>query len=143
MMAELVKAGKKNPAVRQRATNLTQDLKQKDRLGEIRALFDYVQNAIRYVRDIRNVETLHFPEQIMSQEYGDCDDKSVLLASLLESIGHPTRFVAVGFQPDKYSHVFVDTRLGPANKWLSLDATEPHPMGWRPPGIKEILPWYN
>lgn len=151
MMSELVKAGKKNPAIRQRATNLTQDLPQKDRIGEIRAIFNYVQNSIRYVRDIHNVETLHYAEQVMSQEYGDCDDKAILIASLLEAIGHPTRFVAVGFAPGEYSHVFVDVRLGAPSpsagwlngKWLSLDTTEPQPMGWRPPGIVEILPWYN
>ena len=141
-MSDLVKAGKKNPAIRQRATSLTQDLRQKDRLGEIRKIFNYVQNSIRYVRDIHNVETLHFPEQVMTQEHGDCDDKAVLLASLLEAIGHPTRFVAVGFAPGEYSHVFVDTIIG-NKKWLSLDTTEPQPMGWRPPGIVETLPWYN
>ena len=141
-MTELVKAGKKNPAIRQRATTLVQDLRSKDRIGEIRKLFDYVQNSIRYVRDIRDVETLHYAEQVMSQEYGDCDDKAVLLASLLEAIGHPTRFVAVGFKPGEYSHVFLDTMIG-NNKWLSLDPTEPQPMGWRPPGIVEIFPMYN
>lgn len=133
---------KKNLSIRNKALALTQGLRQKDRIGEIRALFDYVQNNIRYVRDIREVETLQFPEQTMSQESGDCDDKSTLLASLLESIGHPTRFVAVGFKPGHYSHVFVDTRIG-QNGWLTLDTTEPHPMGWRPPGIVEALPWYN
>jgi transglutaminase-like putative cysteine protease len=153
MMSDLVKAGKKNPAIRQRATNLTQDLPQKDRIGEIRKLFDYVQNSIRYVRDIHDVETLHYAEQVMSQEYGDCDDKAVLMASLLEAIGFTTRFVAVGFQPGVYSHVFVDVRIGNGRgavhpslnfgQWLTLDTTEPQPMGWRPPGIVEILPWYN
>lgn len=134
--------GKKQPVIRAKALSLTQDLPQKDKLGEIRALFDYVQNGIRYVRDITNVETLYYPEQVMYQESGDCDDKSVLLASLLESIGHPTRFVAVGFQPGHFSHVFVDTIVG-NGKWLSLDTTEPQPMGWRPPGIVSVLPWYN
>jgi transglutaminase-like putative cysteine protease len=142
MMSDLVKAGKKNPAIRQRATSLVQDLPSKDRLGEIERLFNYVQNSIRYVRDIHDVETLHYAEQVMSQEHGDCDDKAILLSSLLESIGHPTRFVAVGFQPGEFSHVFVDTMIG-NKKWLSLDTTEYHPIGWRPPGIVEILLWYN
>lgn len=143
MMSGLVKNGRKNSIVRAKALNLTQDLPQKDGIGEIRKLFDYVQNSIRYVRDIHNVETLAPPEQTMSQESGDCDDKAVLLASLLEAIGHPTRFVAVGFQPENYSHVFVDTRVGPPGKWLSLDPTEPYPMGWRPPNIVSVLPWNN
>lgn len=142
MMSELTKAGKKTPAIRSKAVSLVQNLPQKDRLGEIRNLFNFVQNNIRYVRDIHEVETLHYAEQVLAQESGDCDDKAILLASLLEAIGHPTRFVAVGFKPGEYSHVFVDTIIG-NKQWLSLDTTEPYPMGWRPPNIVEILPWYN
>jgi transglutaminase-like putative cysteine protease len=142
MMSELVKAGKKNPTVRAKATNLVQSLTPKDWFAEIHTLFNFVQNTIRYVRDIRGVETLHYPEQILAQEYGDCDDKAILLAALLEAIGHPTRFVAVGFRPYQYSHVFTDTRIR-NNKWLSLDPTEMRPMGWRPPGIVSIISWYN
>jgi transglutaminase-like putative cysteine protease len=142
MMTELVKNGKKNASVRAKALALTHDLPQKDKLGEIRALFNFVQNNIRYVRDISGVETLAYPEQVLVQESGDCDDKSTLLAALLESIGHPTRFLAVGFQPGNFSHVFVETIVG-NKKWLSLDTTEPQPMGWRPPGIVNVLPWYN
>ena len=137
LMVKLVKQGKTNPLIRQKATELTQDLRQKDFTGEIRNIFDFVQNNIRYVRDIAGVETLHYPEQVMLQEYGDCDDKAILLASLLASIGHPTRFVAVGFRSGIFSHVFVDTRYGPG--WLSLDPTEPHHMGWRPPGMQTVM----
>ena len=140
-MKDLVKAGRKNLSIRSKAVNLVSNLPQKDRIGEIRALFDFVQNEIRYVRDIHNVETLHYAEQVLAQASGDCDDKSVLLASLLESIGHPTRFNAVGFRPGEFSHVFVETRVGP--KWLSLDTTEPYPMGWKPPNIVETMVFYN
>lgn len=147
MMTELVKAGKKNPAIRSKAVNLVQNVPQKDRMGEIRAIFDFVQNEIRYVRDIHNVETLHYAEQVMAQASGDCDDKGILLASLLESIGHPTRFMAVGFKPGEFSHVFVETQIySPRNGkiiWFPLDPTEPYPMGWRPPRIVETLPYYN
>ncbi len=141
-MTELVRTGKKTPAIRSKAVALTQDLPQKDRIGEIRALFKFVQNSIRYVRDISEVETLHYAEQVLAQESGDCDDKSVLLAALLEAIGHPTRFLAVGFKPGELSHVFVQAKVR-SNDWLSLDTTEPYPMGWQPPGIVEALPWYN
>lgn len=133
--------GKKNPIIRNKAANLVQGLRQKDYTGEIAALFDFVQNNIRYTKDIRNVETLHYAEQVLAQEYGDCDDKSVLLASLLEAIGHPTRFVAIGFQQGVYSHVLVDTRYG--HGWMPLDTTEPRPMGWAPPGIIEAYVWKN
>ncbi|MDE2019669.1 MAG: transglutaminase domain-containing protein [Patescibacteria group bacterium] len=110
-------------------------------MGEIRALFEFVQNEIRYVRDIHNVETIHFPEVILENSQGDCDDKAVLLGAVLESIGHPVRLVAVGFRPGVYSHVYLETRFG-KNGWLPLDATEPYSMGWKPKNIVERMERY-
>ena len=78
---------------------------------------------IQYVRDIRGVETLQTPLVTMKIRQGDCDDQSVLLAALLESIGHPTRFVAIKqnfFGP--YVHVYTETKIGP--KWIPLETTE-------------------
>ncbi len=53
-------------------------------------LHRFVRDNIRYIKDIRDVETVAYPDITLQQGQGDCDDKSVLLASLLESIGHPT-----------------------------------------------------
>ena len=141
LMSKITRSGKKNVVVRQTAVELTQGFAQKDWMREVNAVFSFVKNHIRYVRDIRGVETLHTPEKVLENEQGDCDDKSVLLASLLESIGHPTRFVAVGFEPGKFSHVFVETKIG--DKWISLEATEPVPMGWRPKNIKSAMVVHN
>lgn len=114
------------------AVQLTRHLPQKDWLGEVNALFDFVQGHIRYIRDIRNVETLQTPEKTLQLKAGDCDDKSTLLAALLESIGHPARFHAVGFAPGKFSHVFVETLVG--GKWMPLETTEPYDAGRAPSG---------
>lgn len=141
LMKSLVLQGKKAPAVRQAAVDLTNGLRQKDWTAEVTALYNFVKNRIRYLRDIRGVETLHTADKILSNEQGDCDDKSVLLASLLESIGHPTRFVAIGFSPGKFSHVYVETKMG--DKWVPLETTEPVPMGWKPQNIKATLIIYN
>lgn len=137
IMSQLVRAGKKHPAIRMRAVDLTMNLPPRDFCAEIETVFSFVQLQIRFVQDINGVETLHTAEQVLEQGCGDCDDKSILLASLLESIGHPTRFVACGFERGSLSHVFVDTRVG-ANTWISLDASVTNPMGWRPPNIVSL-----
>lgn len=143
LMSALVKGGKKSGVVRAKALELTQHLRQKDRLGEIQALWFFVKNNIRYVRDINGVETVHTPEQVLRQESGDCDDKALLLASLLESIGHPSAFIAIGTQqPGKFSHVMAATRMG-ATKWIPLETTEPVSFGWFPPNVKAKMIWYN
>lgn len=150
-MRNLVREGKKNPLVRQTALLLIEGLPQKFHIGEIKRLFNFVKNRIRYVKDIRGVETLHSPEVLLKLKQGDCDDKSILLASLLESIGYQTRFVALGFQPPiktangfktkNYSHVFVE--VFNKGKWIPLETTENVKIGWSPKNAKSALIVYN
>lgn len=140
-MTILTKVGKKNPEVRIKAAELVAHLTQKDYAAEVQAIFNYVQNYIRYTRDIRGVETIQPAEYVLSRGTGDCDDKAVLLASMLESIGHPTRFVALGFRGNKFSHVLVESKIG--NKWVALETTEPVRMGWYPPKVQNRLVIYN
>lgn len=140
-MSDKVKAGKADPYIRALAYNLVSRLRSKDWRGEINALFEHVRDNIRYVKDINGIETVADAVQVMKQGQGDCDDKSVLLASMLESIGHPTRFKAVGFKPGELSHVYVETRLG--DKWIPLETTENVRMGWKVPGVQSFKLQHN
>lgn len=143
LMQTLVRNYKKSPKIRQAALDIlaSAGLEQKDYSGEVKALFDFVRDRIRYVRDIRNVETINTPDSILDNAAGDCDDKALLLAAMLESVGHPTGFRAVGFRPGAFSHVLALTRIGP--KWVPLDATEPAQMGWQPSRAVSVLDVYN
>lgn len=146
-MRNLVHLGKKSPRVRQTAVLLTQGLPQKDREEEIKVLYCFVRDRIRYVRDVRGVETLHTADRILENKQGDCDDKSILLASLLESLGFQTRFTAIGFAPPKklfgkltspgYSHVLPEVLL--YGDWIALETTEPVGLGWFPAKARSLL----
>lgn len=136
-MRLLVRNGKKALPIRMTALTIVQTQGQKDWVGEVRALHAFVRDQIRYVRDIRGVETLHTPEKLLEIKQGDCDDKSVLLASLLEAIGHPTRFVAISLIPGKFCHVYVETKI--RNSWMPLDATEPVDIGWAPKFSEKLV----
>lgn len=142
-MRQLVKAYKKNMLVRETAAGLSEGLAQKNYLGEIKTMHAFVRDKIRYIRDIHGIETIHTPEYTLQRGYGDCDDKSTLLASLLESIGHPTRFVAVGKAPGKFSHVYVETLVGNKRGWFPLETTEPVPAGWAPPNMRSRMIVHN
>jgi hypothetical protein len=66
------------------------------------------------------VDTVHYPYQTLETLSGDCDDTTVLLASLLANVGVATRFV------DAPGHIFllVDTGLHPRNREaLGVDST--------------------
>lgn len=131
LMAGLVKQFKRDPVIRDTAISLLAGVRPRDWAGETRALYEYVRDRIRYTRDVNGVETIQTPPVTMELEAGDCDDKSTLLAALLESVGHPTRFVATGYRaPHAYSHVYVESLIG--TKWMPLDATTEQPFGWEP-----------
>jgi hypothetical protein len=141
-MRSMVKTWRKSPIILQRATDLVRSCPSKDWLCEVRKLHQFVRDSIRYQLDVRGVETLRTPELVLRERVGDCDDKSVLLASLLEAIGHPTRFVALAFgpAPAPFSHVYVETLIG--DRWVAAETTEPWPLGRAPEGATRALPYY-
>lgn len=119
----------------------------------IAALQHWVRDNIVYVADPRGVELLQTPPRTLQLQTGDCDDKSILLAALLETVGCATRFMAVGgtgaewsndgddwdaMGDPPYSHVLPQVRMG--NSWLCLEtivaSAEP---GWCPPGIEIMM----
>ncbi len=131
-MKRLTIAGRIGQRVRQTALQIVRNLPQKAVRSEILRLHRFVRDNIRYVKDVHGVETLQTPERTLINGQGDCDDKSILLSAMLESIGTPTRFVAMSFAPFKnYSHVMIEARLG--TRWIPLETTEPVAAGWRPP----------
>lgn len=143
LMRDLSRDFRNNDTIRTLALELVEDLPQKAFRAEIQRIFEFVLNEIRYVQDSVDTELVHTPIQVLERGQGDCDDKAVLLHVLLASIGHRSRFVAVGFERDVYQHVFVETLVhsrGGFPRWLALDATElGRPFGWRPPNPVEVM----
>lgn len=127
IMRKLALDGKTYLPLRRLALSLVSYLPQKDFYGEVKALHKFVRDNVRYIKDVNGVETLHTVPVILQNMQGDCDDKAILLASMLETIGHPARFVAGGRQPGKFSHVWVDARIN--NRWIGLETTMPWPCG--------------
>ena len=105
---------------------------EKNQFAEAEAIFNFVRDSIRYVRDINGVETLQSPVITLQTQMGDCDDQTTLLASMLEAVGYATRFVVAGYiEPNHYEHVYMQAYLN--NQWVDMDATEQQAMGWSPP----------
>lgn len=89
-----------------------------------KALFYFVRDSFQYVPDPNAYEYIKDPKESLMSQGGDCDDASVLLASLLESVGIDTRFVLIP------GHVYVEAYLPDARKkyrgdddMVALDAT--------------------
>lgn len=139
-MRAIVRAAVRSPdmVVRNRALAIVRGLPSKNFDAELVTVYNWVDREIRFVRDIRGVETLQTPEKTLEIGQGDCDDHAILMSALLESLGFSTRFRAVGFAPDYYSHVLTEARLG--NTWVPLETTVLGAyIGWYPPGIQASM----
>jgi len=89
-----------------------------DELKKTRAILDFVSNEIHYVSDPGDgVEYVKDPITTLIAGGGDCEDQTLLLCSMLESVGVKTY---IAFTDD---HVFALVRF--RNQPTDLDA-EPH-----------------
>ena len=138
IIAELIAEGAKDFLVRQKAIAIFREcsVPPKDKWGEIVSLFEWTRKKIRYTRDIFEVETLHTARRMLDLRAGDCDDMTILLGAMLKATGHPVRLCLAGFRrgfPHLYSHIYPEVRIG--KRWIAIDATMHHPIGWAPPAI--------
>lgn len=134
VMRKIVRKFRSDTHIRALAMALVRGVRERDAVAEAATVLSYVQRRIRYVKDTVEVETLQSPLVTVALGQGDCDDKSILYATLVESIGHKTRFVAVGGVPGLFDHVLVEVWLE-SKGWVSAETIEQWPLGREPRGI--------
>lgn len=118
-MAELsLESGQSYP-IRNLATRITADVPSKQYGAEVAALYRWVRDNIRYRKDPLGREWLQRPERTIAEQAGDCDDIATLLAALIQSLGHETRFHTVGRTAATQQHVAVEALID--GKWVTVD----------------------
>lgn len=77
----------KSPLIKKQVEDLIQD--KQDLNEKTLAIVRFVQNEIRYLGFEAGVHAFkpHSPEQVLTQRFGDCKDKSLLLVEMLKQIG--------------------------------------------------------
>jgi transglutaminase-like putative cysteine protease len=124
-MRSLAQAGARDVTVREAAVKIVRaaGVVGHDFTGELRALFEYVRDSIRFTRDTSGVELLQGARYTLEHGFGDCDDKATLLAALLGSIGNRAglAFRAIATGGPGFSHVYPVVLVG--GRTLALDAT--------------------
>lgn len=138
-MRSIVRTWRTDPGIRKLALEITAGCgTHQNWTCNIECLHAWVRDNIRFIGDVLEVETLQTPELTLTQGAGDCDDQSILLAALLQSIGHPARFIAVDLGHGGFSHVFVETPIGAY--WVAAETTEPGwELGRRPPAARYMV----
>ncbi len=104
-MRTIINDAQQNSYIREAAAQLTSGCTSGNSICEISAIFDFVANGIKYMRDPTRNDRFSHPLETLQLRIGDCDCKSILLASLLETIGHETELVLIP------GHVFVQVRI--------------------------------
>lgn len=170
LIGELIRKGSLSPDLRERTVEILSlkcdvlgrvqpngpqwCVKEKDCLGEVKALFEAIRNprskyAVRYTRDAMLADVFTAPERTLLKSHGgDCDDYVITLGSMLMAVGHPVRMRVVASRrdgvPDKdapWSHIYLLTPTtfdNPKAKWISVDASMNKPLGWEAPGASEV-----
>lgn len=139
-MVEIAREARAHPHINTLALQIARYVRSYDRVGEAKAVQTWVQRMIRYRRDVRTVETLRHPLITLELRAGDCDDQAVLVASLLESIGHTMRFKVYGGDENAFEHVLAQTYLPSArgDNWFALETIRPWAFG-REPSARVIM----
>lgn len=131
-----------DPAVRRTVQNIVAGTPEKQWTAEIQKIFGWVKNHVRYLRDPEGTEYVQTPTRHIANierdgvSFGDCDDMSLLLATLLRSAGYKTKFVIIsspGNNRGTFNHIFTEVSDPSIQTWIALDATmKDKPYGWRP-----------
>lgn len=105
-----------DPSIRRLALNILQEYQVPSHyfVGEALAIGDYVKTNMRYVRDPENIEYLQSPLTMVNdlkagRAQGDCDDMSLLTATLLLTVGIQPYFKAVRYEQSfgNFNHIYV------------------------------------
>ena len=115
-------------------TNLGWAIKQKDYLAELKAIFKWVRENIRYQFDPVNKDIIESPFTTIKLKLADCDGLTVLIGSLAQSMGYPVviKIIKQGDTGRMY-HIYPLVGIPPSNPrgWIALDAIFNKPIGYQ------------
>ena len=132
-----------------------------EKLRTPEAIFEFVQNKVKYTRDPITMDTIRHPQVLLERvekqgyAYGDCDCKTCLLASLLLNRGYPVRFLAAHIiKPNEtkkdYNNInhtyleFRDVYSKTPDKWLPLEPSSKQKVavGFKAPNVVDVYRVY-
>lgn len=113
------------------------------------AVWAWVRRHVRFVQDESLFagarEVLVEPPLLLTMQdpRGDCDDFTMLLLAMLQSLCIPARAIVIGAdpeQPTRFSHVCAEAVLEDGSR-MTLDASHGPYAGWEAPLRTRRLPW--
>lgn len=128
LITNIVKESDLFPEIKDFAVSIIKNIHPTDHFEQVKTIFNYLQSRYKYVKDINNVECFKRPITILNELrekgyfWGDCDDASIFLGTLLRSIGFKIRFEILAINYPKYNHIRVAVKV--KDQWIPLDLTK-------------------
>lgn len=126
-IANLIKEGRDDPeiAIITREVITQSGVKFGDDVGELRAIYEWVQGRIRYIRDPYGRDIYQSASQTLEVKTADCEDFSILISSMVHTIGYPVALKLASISGDIWDHIYPLVGLPPEapTKWVAMDAT--------------------
>jgi Transglutaminase-like superfamily len=139
-MRSLVDEALRDPSINRLARDIVQSAPAFDDYAEAQALYNWVRQTIRFTKDPVNKETLYPPAELLKIRAGDCDDISMLMGTLLMSVGYPARLMTVAANGDEFSHVYAEGQIN--GQWIPMDpARSDSQFGVAPPAFTRARWW--
>jgi hypothetical protein len=134
-MRRLILSGKKSPEVHELAARILKAARVPsfDWEGEGRAIYESVRRNLRFTLDPDGHETLTDAPNIIRLGIGDCDDFTVLICSLMQTIGCACRIVTIATQASQgeFCHVYPEALIN--GRWVAMDAARKDPAFGKEP----------
>lgn len=129
-MTALIDAGKSSAMVHAQAQTILNQYRVPAYAWErqARAIWDWVRRNITFTPDPVGKEGVQDAEWTLTYRRGDCDCISVLMCSLLETIGTRCRLMTVASDPrdpEQFSHVYPQALVN--GRWISVDVARRSP----------------
>lgn len=111
-----------------------------DNYAEAKVIFDWVKSNIRFTGDPVNLDLIQNAKATLELKTGDCVANTILLGSMLGSIGIPVAIKLIGRYKPEYDHVYIlaGFPVHAPEDWIPFDVTEPRP-GVQPKSLIEPL----
>lgn len=119
------KNGLRNPQMISLARQVTRMCPGRDVKCELRAIYQFVVENVRYTGDVFATDTFSAPIRTLQMGGEDCDGHAVLCAALAMANGFKTKLRITSNRGITWDHIYCLAGLprGRSDSWIALDTT--------------------
>jgi Transglutaminase-like superfamily len=132
--ADLIRRDDGDPAFEDWANRICGNVSGHNDLAMLEKIFRYCRTQILYRRDPYGFEQVKDARRTIADGYGDCGDKTVLMATLVAALGYKPRLAVISYRLPMFQHEFVQVFV--KGRWISYDPTPEEAIaGWESKGM--------